>query len=345
MASADPSAQPWSTGQCMVLFTAPWCGHCKSFKNTWSEFRTALKASHPDVRVLQVDSEKHKAHVDAAVPAVFGYPTVRAYKDGELVEEFEQDRTTDALRAFTSTHFDVVSQKAGARRSRARRSRSRRQNRRRSNQRGGGGVAADAATYFNAIGEPYDVPSKVLGGEQWTGPYDAAPPAPYNGGLYGGPPASGPWASIPVTPTAAKMIHENLRSANPPPGATSQYPTAATHRPGNSWSAMPGVSSFAKQGTGPHRILGTGDFGGGKRRRRARKGARRSSRRSRGGLNLRSANMDDGAPFHPEWTEGGQQGGRRSSRRSSRRSRGGLNLRSANMDEGAPFHPEWTEGR
>ena len=49
----------------------------------------------------------------------------------------------------------------------------------------------------------------------------------------------GEYASIHVTPTATNMINNNLLSADPPPGATEQYP--GTNRLGNNYIAMPGV--------------------------------------------------------------------------------------------------------
>ena len=64
-------------------------------------------------------------------------------------------------------------------------------------------------------------------------------PAPRHGGLYSGPPSNNPWNSIPVTATMTNMIQNNLRSANPPPGATEQY--VGTERLGNSYAPMPGT--------------------------------------------------------------------------------------------------------
>ena len=49
----------------------------------------------------------------------------------------------------------------------------------------------------------------------------------------------GDYASIPVIPTATNMINNNLRSANPPPGAINQYP--GTNRDKNNYIPMPGV--------------------------------------------------------------------------------------------------------
>jgi len=65
------------------------------------------------------------------------------------------------------------------------------------------------------------------------------PPSAPNGGLYSGPQSTGPWANIPVIPSGTNLIHYNLRSANPPPGATEQY--VGTDRLGNNYSPMIGV--------------------------------------------------------------------------------------------------------
>ena len=70
----------------------------------------------------------------------------------------------------------------------------------------------------------------------------------------------------------------------------------------------------------------------------------RRNRKKKGGLCLRSSNMDSGAPFHPQWgaqyCPTPQQGGKRKSVRNLKK-KGGLCLRSSNMDSGAPFHPQW----
>lgn len=60
-----------------------------------------------------------------------------------------------------------------------------------------------------------------------------------NGGLYNAPQATGPWANIPVIPSDTNLIHFNLRSAHPPPGATEQY--IGTDRLGNNYAPMIGV--------------------------------------------------------------------------------------------------------
>lgn len=71
------------------------------------------------------------------------------------------------------------------------------------------------------------------------GPTSQMPPAPRHGGLFSGEESHYPWNAIPVTATMTNYIQNNLRSANPPPGATEQY--VGTPRMGNNYAPMPGT--------------------------------------------------------------------------------------------------------
>lgn len=69
------------------------------------------------------------------------------------------------------------------------------------------------------------------------------PPEPsLNGGLYTGVKFAGPWGNVPVIPDSGYMIHHNLKSSNPPPGAIYQYPGSI--RPGNSYINMYGIQRY-----------------------------------------------------------------------------------------------------
>lgn len=70
----------------------------------------------------------------------------------------------------------------------------------------------------------------------------AIPASLPNGGLYSGPQSTEPWANIPIIPSGTNLIHYNLRSANPPPGATEQY--VGTDRLGNNYVPMIGVNWY-----------------------------------------------------------------------------------------------------
>ena len=81
----------------------------------------------------------------------------------------------------------------------------------------------------------------------------AIPESAPNGGLYRGPQSTEPWANIPITPSGTNLIHYNLRSANPPPGATEQY--VGTDRLGNNYVPMIGVNWYnPEQSKGLYRM-------------------------------------------------------------------------------------------
>jgi len=75
-------------------------------------------------------------------------------------------------------------------------------------------------------------------------------------------PCIGPHCTIPVKPEVSNMINNNLKSANPPPEALTQYP--GTDRIGNNSMQMSGVSNYV--GTtlnhGPFNIKCTGQKAG-----------------------------------------------------------------------------------
>jgi hypothetical protein len=89
---------------------------------------------------------------------------------------------------------------------------------------------------------PIDIKTNISPTQQWSNPNVQIPLPQYQGGIFTGPPAFGPWGFIPVTPTTSNMIHNNLRSASPPPEANTQYP--GTNRLGNNFSTMPGINWY-----------------------------------------------------------------------------------------------------
>lgn len=87
-----------------------------------------------------------------------------------------------------------------------------------------------------------DPESNISFEERDFSPFSKMPPPSKNGGLYGGKQSNKPWMPIPVTPTATNYIYNNLRSANPPPGAMEQY--VGNIRLGNNYTAKPGVKWY-----------------------------------------------------------------------------------------------------
>ena len=79
----------------LVMFYAPWCGHCKAFKPEFERAATELKAK--GVPVGRIDGSSETDISDAE--QIRGFPTVRVYVDGNGVT-FDGPRTAAGLVAF-----------------------------------------------------------------------------------------------------------------------------------------------------------------------------------------------------------------------------------------------------
>lgn len=130
---------------------------------------------------------------------------------------------------------------------------------------------------------PYDVTSSVDPYLQWDSPFTSAPAPEHNAGLYTGPDFQGPHGNIYVPPTTPAMTNGNLRSADPPLDALTQY--VGSNRPGNNYRAVPGISWYSDPvGTLKHNILCNSAVGGGRSSRRRQS---RQSRKSNENIRLR----------------------------------------------------------
>ncbi|ELR13438.1 thioredoxin domain containing protein [Acanthamoeba castellanii str. Neff] len=93
-----------TTGNWLVEFYAPWCGHCKSLAPTWEALATELKGTVP---VAKVD-----ATLNPLVKKRFGikgFPTIIFFKQGKQYV-YTGGRSLEQLKAFAlSGHESVAS--------------------------------------------------------------------------------------------------------------------------------------------------------------------------------------------------------------------------------------------
>ena len=81
-------------GKHMVLYFAPWCGHCKALKPEWEKLE---KAGVKGVTVSKVDADEEPNKIKEA--GVDGFPTIIFYNNGEK-SVYSGERTADAITAW-----------------------------------------------------------------------------------------------------------------------------------------------------------------------------------------------------------------------------------------------------
>lgn len=84
----------------IVLYYAPWCPHCVSFKPIWEQFERRNKNR---ITVKTVNCDENKSLCSKM--DVHGFPTVRMYKSNNEVVNFTGDRTVDGLEQFLGQYM------------------------------------------------------------------------------------------------------------------------------------------------------------------------------------------------------------------------------------------------
>lgn len=94
----------------LILFYAPWCGHCKKFKPTFSEF--AEKYGSSSLVIAEFDAVAND--VDSSLFTVDGFPTLYFVPAGGVPVLYSGDRTMESLLRFVDSHKTSGSENAQA---------------------------------------------------------------------------------------------------------------------------------------------------------------------------------------------------------------------------------------
>lgn len=106
---ADTQASTGGTaGDWMVVFYAPWCGHCKRLLPTWDELADEMADTDGGANVAMFDMTEstlvRNRFGGSAESLVSGYPTILLFSD-QKVYEYKGDRGLGSLVEFATGGF------------------------------------------------------------------------------------------------------------------------------------------------------------------------------------------------------------------------------------------------
>lgn len=88
-----------TSGGCVCLFWAPWCGHCNAFKPEY----VAAAQEHTQMLYVMCDCENAVGPDTLQKHGIEAFPSVRFYRNGRLVHEYDGPREKAPLVAWASS--------------------------------------------------------------------------------------------------------------------------------------------------------------------------------------------------------------------------------------------------
>lgn len=75
----------------LVMFYAPWCGHCKRIKPEYAKAAELLRGDDPAIGLAKVDCTEGGKDICTKF-GVSGYPTLKIFRNGEFSQDYNGPR-------------------------------------------------------------------------------------------------------------------------------------------------------------------------------------------------------------------------------------------------------------
>nr|XP_018906685.1 PREDICTED: LOW QUALITY PROTEIN: protein disulfide-isomerase A3 [Bemisia tabaci] len=92
----------------LVMFYAPWCGHCKKLKPEYTKAASLLVGNDPPITLAKVDcTEAGKETCNKH--SVSGYPTLKIFRNGEMWKEYNGPREAHGIVKYMRSQVEPAS--------------------------------------------------------------------------------------------------------------------------------------------------------------------------------------------------------------------------------------------
>jgi protein disulfide isomerase family A protein 3 len=97
----------------LVMFYAPWCGHCKRLKPEFEKSSGDLLANDPPVSLVKVDCTEGGKDTCGRFE-VRGYPTLKIFRNGELSSDYNGPREAAGITKYMKSQVGPASKEIGS---------------------------------------------------------------------------------------------------------------------------------------------------------------------------------------------------------------------------------------
>lgn len=108
LTDADFEGKVASYDTVLVMFYAPWCGHCKRLKPEYEKAAPTLKTNDPPVMLAKVDCTEGGKDTCGRF-GVSGYPTLKIFKGGEVSSDYNGPRDASGIVKFMRSQVGPAS--------------------------------------------------------------------------------------------------------------------------------------------------------------------------------------------------------------------------------------------
>ncbi|XP_015127878.1 protein disulfide-isomerase A3 [Diachasma alloeum] len=87
----------------LVMFYAPWCGHCKRLKPEYAKAAELLRGNDPPITLAKVDCTEAGKETCSKY-GVSGYPTLKIFSKSKMVREYDGPREAAGIAKYMQAH-------------------------------------------------------------------------------------------------------------------------------------------------------------------------------------------------------------------------------------------------